>query len=256
METGDTSSPATTGFEPIPGVGVCYMSIPSFIRNCLVENDYTNFQTKRNLRFDSKSFLPKFLSPEEIDRVNRFRSLKKQIEWMAGRFLVKQMVQTRVDSKIPLAEIFIDYQDGGAPFIRGHPHVKISISHSGEYAGATLTTRADLDLGLDIEQIGKPPDAGFMRIAFTQREIKAMGPDARDIFRCWTVKEAFLKLIKKGFNQNLHHVEIIGDTILFKHEKAPVSVISTTLGTEYAVSIVLANSQWSKIYPTDRRLLK
>ena len=232
------------------------MTIPSFIKGCLVEDDYADFQTKKNLSFDVKSFHTQFLSPEEIDRVNRFRSLKKQIEWMAGRFLVKQMVQMRVDTEITLPEIFIDHQDEGAPFLRGYPHVKISISHSGEYAGAALTTRADLDLGFDIEQIGKPPGPGFMKIAFTQREIKAMGPDARDIFRYWTVKEAFLKLIKKGFNQNLHQVEVIGDTVLFKHENAPVSVISTTIGTEYAVSMVLANSQWSKTYPTDRRLLK
>lgn len=215
------------------------MSISSFIRECLVENNYTDFQTKKEFRFDSRSFLTWFLCPEEIDRVNRFKSLKKQIEWMAGRFLVKTMVQTRVDRQAAMTEIFIDHKDEGAPFLRGYPHVKISISHSGRYAGAALTTRADIDLGLDIEQIGKPPGPGFMKIAFTQREIEAMGLDARDIFRCWTIKEAFLKLIKKGFNQNLHEVEVIGSTVLFRQEKRDVKVISTTIGTEYAVSIVL-----------------
>lgn len=239
MEIRDTSSPEITEVEPVPGVGVCYMTIPSFIGECLVANNYTNFSTKKNLIFDTKSFHTQFLSTVEIDRVNRFRSLKKQVEWMAGRFLVKRMIKTKVDNQATLTKIFIDHQDQGAPFLRGYPQVKISISHSGDYAGAALTTRADLDLGLDIEQIEKPPGQGFMRIAFTQREINAMGPQAKDIFRCWTVKEAFLKLIKKGFNQNLHQVEVIGDVIVFKKEKTDVKVISTTIGTEYAVSIVI-----------------
>lgn len=243
METSDKSSPEIAGFEPVSGIWLCHMTIPSFIGRCLVGNDYTNFQTKKPLRFDNRSFRTQFLSKIELDRVNRFKSLKKQMEWMAGRFLVKTMVQRRVDSQAALTEIFIDHQDQGAPFLKGYPLVKISISHSGDYAGAALTTRPDLDMGLDIEQIRKPPGLGFMGIAFTQREINAMGSNARDIFRCWTVKEAFLKLIKKGFNQNLHQVEVIGDTILFKQEKAPVSVISTTIGTEYAVSIVIVSSQ-------------
>jgi 4'-phosphopantetheinyl transferase len=56
------------------------------------------------------------------------------------------------------------------------------------------------------------------------------------------VKEAFLKLIKKGFNQSLHQVEVIGDTLLFKGEKAPVTVVSKPLGTDYALSVVIGTT--------------
>ncbi|ACN16275.1 putative phosphopantetheinyl transferase [Desulforapulum autotrophicum HRM2] len=242
VETQQTSAPVITCFEAVPGVKVCCMTITSFLEVCLAGKDFTNFHTQRNLSFKPDWFSRDFLSMGEIDTINRFKSLKKQIEWMAGRFLVKIMVEQTFDTPVALTEITIDHQDQGAPFLRGYPDLRISISHSGDYAGVALTIQTDMDMGVDIEQIGKAPDPGFMRLAFTQREIQAMETTPRKIFTHWTVKEAFLKLIKKGFNQSLHQVEIIGNTILFKGEKTPVTVVSRPLGTNYAISVVIGGS--------------
>ena len=237
-EAQPAQSPALACFEAVPGVRVCWMTISSFLEKCLMADDFTDFHTQRNRSFNRGSFSTDFVSPAELDTVNGFKSLKKQIEWMAGRFLVKTMVDETLGNPIALTQITVDHQDQGAPFVRGYPGFRISISHSGDYAGVALTTRPDLDMGVDIEQIGKTPDPEFMRLAFTRREIKAMGTTPRKIFTHWTIKEAFLKLIKKGFNQSLHHVEVIGDTILFRGVKAPVTIHCPPLGTGYAVSVV------------------
>jgi 4'-phosphopantetheinyl transferase len=242
VENRQTSTPVITCFEAVPGVRVCCMRISSFLSVCLDKNDYGDFHTQRNRMFNTGSFSRHFLSMAELATVNGFKSLKKQIEWMAGRFLVKTMVEQALDTPAPLAETTIDHQDQGAPFVREYPDLRISISHSGDYAGVALTIQTDMDMGVDIEQIGKAPDPGFMRLAFTQREIQAMETTPRKIFTHWTVKEAFLKLIKKGFNQSLHQVEIIGNTILFKGEKTPVTVVSRPLGTNYAISVVIGGS--------------
>ncbi|MEA2060054.1 MAG: 4'-phosphopantetheinyl transferase superfamily protein [Thermodesulfobacteriota bacterium] len=59
-----------------------------------------------------------------------------------------------------------------------------------------------------------------------------------NIFKKWTVKEACLKYIKLGFNESLHRVEIIDDTILYHGQQVSVSVFSTIIHSNYAVSLV------------------
>ena len=93
-------------------------------------------------------------------------------------------------------------------------------------------------MGLDLEKIGPAPDAGFMKLAFTAAERKHMGDDPLKIFRGWTLKEAFLKYIQKGFNESLHQVEIYPDVILYKGIKARVNLFCATLGLDYCISLV------------------
>jgi len=160
------------------------------------------------------------------------------VEWMAGRFLVKSMVQRKLWNKTPMTQITIMHHEQGAPFVKEFPEFRISISHSGDYAGVALTDIKNMDLGLDIEEIGKKPEAMFMKTAFTENELVLMEMTPRKIFSHWTIKEAFLKYIKKGFNENLHHVEIIGDNIFHKKIKANVSIISTTIDKGYALCLI------------------
>jgi len=225
-------------FEPYNGVQVCCHSISSFLDLCLVEKDYNEFRIKRNRTFSNSSFCKRFLSFNELEILNRFKSLKKQVEWMAGRFLVKSMVQRNLSSETPMTEITIMHHEQGAPFVKEFPGLRISISHSGDYAGVALTAMENMDLGLDIEEIGKKPDAMFMKTAFTENELVLMEMTPREIFRHWTMKEAFLKYIKKGFNENLHNVEIIGENIFHKKIKTNVSIISTTIDENYALCLV------------------
>ncbi|MCP4115326.1 MAG: 4'-phosphopantetheinyl transferase superfamily protein [Desulfobacteraceae bacterium] len=226
-------------FEPEPGTRICYHSISLFLNNCLPEkNGWHNFQVKRNRLFKEEDFRTVFLSPGEIEMVNRFKSLKKQVEWMAGRFLVKTMVQKALNNEMPMTEITVMHQDEGAPFIKDLPGIRISISHSGDYAAVALTTREGTDIGLDIEEIGKAPDSAFMKTAFSQNELASMGTMPRDIFQQWTTKEAFLKYIKKGFNESLYRVEVINGRIYHHGMEAPVSILTRTIGTNYSLSLV------------------
>jgi 4'-phosphopantetheinyl transferase len=226
-------------FEPDPGTRICYHSISSFLNQCLrKENDWHNFQVKRNLLFKKEDFRTVFLSPEEIEMVNRFKSLKKQVEWMAGRFLVKTMVQEALDNGMSMTEITVMHQDEGAPFVKGFPRLRISISHSGDYAAVGLTTREGTDIGLDIEEIGKAPDGSFLKTAFTQNELAAMGTTPQEIFKHWTIKEAFLKYIKKGFNESLYRVEVIDGKIFHNGVEAHVTILTRTIGTRYSLSLV------------------
>jgi 4'-phosphopantetheinyl transferase len=72
----------------------------------------------------------------------------------------------------------------------------------------------------------------------TAGEIEAMAPGKEAVFRSWTLKEAYLKYIGKGFNQSLHHVEVLGDTIRHRGEVQKVVCRSWLLDRGYAVGLV------------------
>ncbi|MFO7885183.1 MAG: 4'-phosphopantetheinyl transferase superfamily protein [Desulfobacteraceae bacterium] len=223
---------------PLPGIETGLLKISTALNPVLHMKSYHSLNLFKNTFFEKQDFTPLFLSDSEIDIVNQFKSMKKQLEWMAGRLLVKRMVQAGHGPKKSLSQIQISHHEKGAPFLASSPGIKISISHSDDYAAAAVCSDKNQDIGIDIEKIGSLPDASFLNLAFTQKEINTMALTPSDIFKKWTVKEAYLKYIKLGFNESLHRVEIIDDTILYHGQKVRVSVFSTIIQNNYAVSLV------------------
>ncbi len=148
------------------------------------------------------------------------------------------MIQTFFLKDLPLERITLSYKDQGAPFVTDHPDIPISLSHSNEYTAVACSLNLKQTLGIDVEKISKKPDAAFLKTAFTKNEIMHMPDEAAQIFRHWTIKEAYLKYIKKGFNESLHKVEVIHDQI-FHHEKTiGVDIFSTQIENDYMLSLV------------------
>ncbi|MBU3953964.1 MAG: 4'-phosphopantetheinyl transferase superfamily protein [Proteobacteria bacterium] len=179
-----------------------------------------------------------FLSDDELKMVNGFKAQKKQIEWLCGRFSLKTLVQEFCCKDSALFDICISYQEKGAPFLNLYPDIPISLSHSGDFTVAAICPGRRINLGIDIEKIGKTPETFFMKTAFTQKEISHMAPFAHEIYRHWTLKEAFLKYIKMGFNENLHRVEIIDNKIFYQGQQQELSFWSTTIENRYILSMV------------------
>jgi 4'-phosphopantetheinyl transferase len=192
----------------------------------------------KNQVFDHSLFKMPFLSHEELVRVNRFKALKKQMEWICGRFALKLLARDILDPAMTLDQIRIDYREKGAPYLTRFPEIPISLSHSGDYTAAAITRDRETSLGIDIEKIGSMPDLGFMKTAFTAEEIRLMPADARSVFRQWTLKEAFLKYLGLGFNESLHHVAVIRDQIYRCENKQAIHTWSHFLNDDYVVSLV------------------
>ncbi len=248
-----------------------YMNIPLFVKNIIPRKDISDFTIKKGCRFDQDDFKIRFLSEEELDRLNGYKSLKKQIEWLAGRFLVKNMVKEFVDfGNTELFNIKLAYKEEGAPFLEQFPSVTISITHSGNYAAAAMC-RAPKNIGLDIERSDYLPAESFMRMAFTEREIaniefnsqKRFNShddlsdqqrltlsdqnkfyahhrfDGQDVMEHWTVKEAFLKYIGRGFNERLKAVEILDDTIFYNgQEVMNIMIHRFDIESQYLLSLI------------------
>ncbi|MBF0377552.1 MAG: 4'-phosphopantetheinyl transferase superfamily protein [Desulfamplus sp.] len=242
------------------GITINYMEIPFFIKRVIrekTEQHLSDFTTKRNSTFDFDDFKVKFLCQHEIDCVNRYKSMKKQIEWISGRFVVKNMVKQLIAPNIELSDLQILYKEEGSPFLDKFPSVNISITHSGDYVAAALCSTGK-KIGIDIEKrdytpakssesdSSNPFSNSFMKIAFTQREIDSIAlkyrkdaEEGEEVMRRWTIKEAFLKYIGRGFNEKLKAVEVLDDKILYNGQEVNnIEISSFNIDSNYLLSLI------------------
>lgn len=195
----------------------------------------------KNRIFSQPMLRVPFLSDDEMVQVNGFRALKKQREWICGRFAVKTLIKDVLEPEMSLADIQIGYKEKGAPYLPQFPRVPISLSHSGDYTAAAVSRDPVIGLGIDVEKIGALPEASFMKTAFTPEETACMPAEARAVFTNWTVKEAFLKYVGLGFNESLHNVAVIEGQIYYHGRKQNVHIWSSYLDSQYAVGLVYGN---------------
>jgi len=210
--------------------------IPHLIRELLQRPPDKDYRIQKPLFFKSDDFKQNFLNPEEFQRLNQFKALKKQVEWLCGRFSAKAAAQELLMPDQRLDGVQIDYMEQGAPYIVAFPNHCLSLSHSGIYTAAAVAMEPGILTGIDIEALGPRPDHHFMKTAFTDKEIRHLGPSARDVFQCWTQKEAYLKYIRMGFNESLHQVEIINGRIYHRGVERDLDCRSWDLDQGYIMS--------------------
>ncbi len=124
-----------------------------------------------------------------------------------------------------LRERSAEYEFGewGKPFLKYHPDIHFSLSHSGDYAICSI---GDRPVGNDIERV-KP---GALKVAdrfFTSEELDFLyaGQDDEEImqrmFRIWTMKESFLKAVGRGISLPMGEFSVAVDEenneVLVKH---------------------------------------
>lgn len=228
--------------SPEPGIVVWYSRISKMADLLFSKATYHNFKFPVNEIFKKNDFTQSFLSDGEILTLNGFRALKKQIEWVCGRYLLKQMTAGCFLKTISPDRITFSYRPEGAPFVDGHPRIPLSLTHSHDYVAAACSTDFETALGLDVEKIAGMPDPWFLKTAFSQKELRHLGNDPARVFRHWTIKEAYLKYIGKGFHENLHRVEVIHDAVFHHGRRADVAVFCRPLDPDYILSLVSGRS--------------
>ncbi len=216
---------------------IWYVRIPGIIESIFHKGSLPDTKQMRNRIFNKKDFKQSFLNRDEINTINGFKALKKQMEWISGRYLIKLMIQYNFSQHLPLNQITISYLDEGAPFLTHDPEIPVSLSHSNNYTAAAFCRNREKTIGIDIEKIAKKPGAWFLKTAFTQNEIIHLEDNAESIFKNWTIKEAYLKQIKKGFNESLHKVEVIDNKIWHNKKQINIEVYSTFID-DYVLSLV------------------
>lgn len=144
------------------------------------------------------------LTPDEIERANRFKFPELRQHFIVGRGLLRQLLG-RYLAGDPAALRF-EYGPYGKPALAGAPALHFNLAHSG---GLALLAIARQELGVDVEAIRPLPDwEAIARHYFSAAEIEQLaavpGPQRdRAFFTCWTRKEAFLKATGDGLSRPL-----------------------------------------------------
>lgn len=149
------------------------------------------------------------LSPDEVERMNRFVFAKHQQAFLAARVGLRSVLGTMCD--VDPAALVFTYGPQGKPALPDGP--SFNLSHAGDLA--CLAIHPDMTLGADIEAFRQVED-GIAARFFSPAEhatLQAMSEDAKEpgFFRCWTRKEAVIKALGGGLSIPLDAFDVTLD---------------------------------------------
>ena len=192
------------------------ISIEELVKEYLPEVNYTENLKKRSLDINSNKFLEEYFNEAEIKSLTGFTAFKRQIEWLAGRFVIKSIIN-KTKPEILSKNITINAKQGGSPYIDEYPDWNISISHSRGFAAGAVSYDKDTRIGIDLEKKGGEKSKEFKRLVFTDKEIDYLAnKDTESLYESWCIKEAYLKLIEKGFAVSMKELEVFEKKIYIK----------------------------------------
>ncbi len=166
---------------------------------------------RANLDLTSKQIadLTISLSPDEIDRANRFRFPQHKNRFIAARGWLRKILGRYL--QIDPQKVEFEYSDRGKPFLK-QKQLQFNVSHTEDTALYAFTPQQAI--GIDLEYLGKETE--YKQIAqrfFTPTEAtlicNANPPNCQRLFfHLWTVKEAYLKAIGSGLVGGLDSLEV------------------------------------------------
>ncbi len=134
-------------------------------------------------------------------------SEQKQLDYVAGRIALKHAYICHEKRVVKMNTIAVTYTKEGIPYIQNEPLLVCSISHSQNWGVACISS---YPLGIDIEQIRSVRPSLLSYIA-QQQEIRLLGAwhsEQVTATRLWTIKEAVMKALGKGFQIRPKDIEI------------------------------------------------
>ena len=153
------------------------------------------------------------LSQREAAFFQTLRFPKRRVEWLGGRFALKELVRGLTGAEYKGIEV-LPQPTSGKPLLTvggTNSPLAFSITHSRGWAAAAVSTEEPF-LGIDLEKIEIRTDA-WARDFFHPSELTAAG----DAFltALWTQKEALVKLLGTGLSLNSYEVRCIDGKPLF-----------------------------------------
>jgi 4'-phosphopantetheinyl transferase len=153
------------------------------------------------------------LEEQELDRASRFHFEKHRRHFTAGRGVLRQLLTQYLGTKPE--QLRLSYGAYGKPALNGEhkdSRLRFNMSHSHEVA--LFAFAEDRELGVDVEHIRTDfASEEVARRFFSRREVETFNALPRHdqvaaFFKCWTRKEAFIKVIGKGLSQPLDKFDV------------------------------------------------
>ncbi len=153
------------------------------------------------------------LSPDELDRANRFHFERDRRRFIVGRGLLRAILG-HYAGREPV-ELRFDYSERGRPALAGcsgHDALDFNVALSDELILVAVTRGCAV--GVDVERLRSLKDAENMAERFfsarESRGLKGLPPIERTaaFFNLWTRKEAYLKATGEGIAESLNEAEV------------------------------------------------
>lgn len=230
--------PLCTVSEIAPAIRLCQVDIQTLVEDWFGDLEIEGLRRPaRDL--SSIAALREWLAPGEWEVVRGFKALKRQVEWLAGRLAVKTLVTMCLDARLAPGAITVAHEPHGAPYLQLFPDHCLSITHAGRWAAAAVSLDSARAVGIDIERRRIPTDRSFLQLVLSDREQKAFdGSDSLALVRAWTLKEAYLKYIRRGFHRSLRQVEFLDGRLLEGGRPAPVRWKASALDCDHLLAVV------------------
>lgn len=148
-------------------------------------------------------FSRSLISPERVQKVDRFHFVEDKIRSIFSELLVRSSVFEEWGIEPELIQF--EYNEFGKPSLKNHPDLHFNLSHSGQWVAAALDTSP---IGIDVEKV-QPIDLTIAERFFTSSETEQIlqQPAAlrtRYFYKFWTLKESYIKAVGKGLSIPLH----------------------------------------------------
>jgi 4'-phosphopantetheinyl transferase len=151
-----------------------------------------------------------WLSPDEVERADRFRFDQHRRAFVLGRAVLRALVASYL--RIAPEEASFNYGQKGKPALCGTYSLSYNVSNSGDLAAYAFTS--DCEIGVDIEHSRRLVEIeGIARRFFAAEEVTELmglseGQRHDGFFNCWTRKEAYIKAVGDGLSVPLDSFQV------------------------------------------------
>jgi len=195
------------------------------------------------------SLFTSFLTANEVERCSKFRFHKDRVRYRVGRYAIRRLLnQYEADGEKVKEFQFNDY---GKPRVSDQSNIKFNLSHSGKYL--LIGIGRHHEVGVDTEIYNETIDhLDLARSVFSQQERTALellsdGERIHAFYRCWSMKESFIKAVGRGLQLPLDQFSV--DLTISQSDNQLLSVPwKPQLMNELKTNIVYIDAGYSAAY--------